>query len=160
MAIKPRLYDGNLFDSAATDVSTGRYKLYENDFPDYLREDDQLREPSANTCKMIVATIWSGGPIEDVTPYGVTYFVFNYQDHRHSVNDPHFQKDVQVYTHNSNSDAIRFTINKDLHDHYIDALATGTSLAYLRGEYRLPVNPEGSIEDLISGGTSIEPYPR
>jgi len=148
-----------LFSSVLADVSTGRYKYYENDYPDYLKEDDQSREPCANTCIMIVATTWRGGPIEEIMPDGLTYFVFTLQDHRHGVNDPHFNKEVQVYTHTDKGLPIRFTFNKDLDGHYIDAMVTGTALAYLKEEYKLPDDPEGSITDLIERGTSLEPYP-
>jgi len=159
MAIRPRQCGEMLFSSASTDVSTGRFKYYENNYPEYLKEDDQSREPNANTCKMIVATTWSGGQIEEITPVGLTYFVFTLQDHRHGMNDLHFNKEVQVYTHTDKGLPIRFTFNKDLDGHYIDAMVTGTALAYLKEEYKLPNESEGSIIDLIEEGTSIDPYP-
>ena len=50
-------------------------------------------------------------------------------------------------------------MNKDVDGHYIDAMATGTALAYLQGTYALPKKSEGTIDELIDVGTSIDSYP-
>lgn len=160
MAISPKLLDNeSFFTSAASVLAPGHYKKYVNDYPAFLKQDDSRRKPSSNTCKMIVATIWQRGQIGTVIPQGKTYFVFTYQDHVHSGGDPHFNKMVQVYTHNADGLPIRFTVEKGTHDHHITAAALGTSLAYLEGGYRIPASDNGPISDLLAGETSLDPYP-
>jgi hypothetical protein len=160
MAIRPKLLDDEqFFQSAHAVVRPGNYRKYVNDYPEFLRQDAPQRAPNANTCKMVVATTWQGSQIEGFTPHGDTYFVFTCQDHRHGQGEQHFNKTVQVYTHNAAGQPYRLTMEKGVDDHYIKATALGTALPYLEQAYRIPEHECGSIDDLIAGGTSIEPYP-
>ena len=160
MTIRPKLLDNELFfSSAASVLNPGYYQKYVNDYPSFLQQDDSRREPSGNTCKMIVATTWQNGRIGNVIPRGRTYFVFTYQDHIHTGGDPHFNNMVQVYTHNAGGQPIRFTMERGIDNHYIRVAATGTSLAYLEQAFRIPANDNGPLSDLLRGGTSIDPYP-
>jgi len=160
MAIRPRILNSEVFFSSADSVvKPGYYKKYVNDYPDFLKQDDSWRAPSANTCKMVVATTWQGGQIDDVTPSGNSYFVFTCQDHRHGYGDKHFNKMVQVYTHDADGRPIRFTMEKGIDDHFIKATALGTALPYLEQAYRIPRKDSGPISELIDDNTSIDPYP-
>ncbi len=161
MANHPRLFNNpHFFDSAAGALSPGRYRYFENEsIPDFLNEGQQQRTPSAYQCKLVVATTWIQGTIGGITPTGPAYLVFDYADHRHREADFHFNKEVKFYYTDERGQDWRLTMNKDVDGHYIDAVATGTALAYLHGAYALPKKPEGTIDDLVDEGTSIGPYP-
>lgn len=161
MATRPRMFNNaDFFDSAADALSPGRYKYYEDEsIPGFLKEDDQLRTPSAYQCKLVVATTWNQGKIGEITPAGTAYLVFDFADHRHREDDFHFNKEVKFYYTDERGQDWRLTMNKDVDGHYIDAVATGTTLAYLQSSYKLPKKPEGTIDDLLDEGTSIGPYP-
>ncbi len=153
------LKNEDFFSSAGSVVRPGYFRKFVNEYPVFLQEDDPQRQPSSNTCKMLVATAWQEGQIGDITPQGKTYFVFTYQDHKHPGGEPHFNKTVQVYTHNTKDSPIRLTLEKGVDDHYIKATALGTSLAYLEQPYRIPHNDNGPISDLLDSETSVGPYP-
>ncbi|MCC6962532.1 MAG: hypothetical protein IT585_04700 [candidate division Zixibacteria bacterium] len=161
MANHPRPFGNTtFFSSAAATVQHGRYRYYENDnAPAFLQDERQQRTRSAYNCQLIVATVWSQGRIGEVTPTGTTYLVFEYTDHRHNPSDFHFNKEVKFYFTDQSGHSWRLTMNKDIDGHYINAVATGTSLSYLHSAYALPKKPEGTIQDLIDEGTSIGPYP-
>lgn len=161
MITHPRLFENkSFFSSAAGTLQTGQYRYYENDnIPHFLLEDQQHRTPSAYNCKLIVATTWNQGKIGGVTPTGPAYLVFDYADHRHHVGDFHFNKEVKFYYTDETGQGWRLTMNKEVDGHYINAVATGTALSYLHSAYALPKKPQGTIQDLIDDGTSIDPYP-
>jgi uncharacterized protein (DUF2235 family) len=161
MSNHPRLLNSTaFFDSAAGVVKPGYFRLYENqNIPEFLMEDQQKRSAGAYCCRLVVATTWNQGTIGEITPSGPAYLVFDYSDDRHKADDPHFNKDVKFYFQDEKGQGWRLTMDKEVDGHFVDAIATGTSLAYLRGAYALPKQPEGQITDLIAGGTSIDPYP-
>lgn len=160
MINKPKVLENESFFSWAESIlDPGYYQKYVNKYPEHLQQEDSQRQPSAYTVKMLVATTWQGGKIGKITPQGKTYCVFTYQDHIHTEGDLHFNKMFQVYTHDNRRNPIMLTMEKGIHDHYIEATALGTSLAYLEQAYRIPPNDKGPISDLLVNGTSVDPYP-
>jgi hypothetical protein len=156
----PRSYNKGEFFASAAAVNPGEYYYYENDgIPSYLRAEQHQRTPNANKGSLIVATVWSAGAIGGVTPQGTTYLVFDYADHAHHTTDLHFNKEVKFYFKDNRGNPFLLTMNKDIDGHYINAVATGTALSYLRSEYKLPKQPHGSISNLLDEGTSFGPYP-
>lgn len=161
MATRPRPFTNNaFFDSADSILAPGHYQYFENmEIPAFLQDSQQEREPSAYDCRLVVATAWNAGQLGGVTPEGPAYLVFDYTDHRHREHDFYFNKEVKFYYKDQRGNAWRLTMNKEIDGHYIDAVATGTALPYLRGAYSLPKKKEGTIQDLVDEGTSIGPYP-
>ncbi len=161
MPTHPRPFgNGAFFSSAAATIQPGRYRYYENEqAPAFLQDERQQRSLSAYNCQLIVATAWNQGQIGGVTPAGATYLVFEYADHRHNPSDFHFNKEVKFYFTDQLGQGWRLTMNRDVDGHYINAVATGTALSYLRSSYALPKKPEGTIQELLDDGTNISPYP-
>jgi len=154
-----QLPDDQILNAAADEVEPGEFVYYGNNGPSILQEGNVQRGTGGHKCMMIVATAWGQGVVGGITPHGPIYLVFSYLDDQHKGGLPHFNKEVQFYFRDSDGNPFRMTMNKEVDGHYIDAVATGTALAYLQGSYKLPTNPEGTIDDLLDEGTSIGPYP-
>jgi len=163
MTKRPHLLkDDNVLKSAGEIVDSGEFRFYESDPPDFLNEHDVHRDAGAHNCKMIVATAWGHGKIGNITPHGTTYLVFSYMDdaHQGGHGPKHFNKEVQFFFYSEKEDPFKLTLNRDIDDHYIDAVATGTALPYLKEAYNLPDKEKGSIDDLIALDSGINPYPK
>ena len=154
------LTDESFFTGADAIVKAGEYRVFERDWPDFLVTDHPQRKEATNVCKMIVATTWNGPPMKGISPKGTTYMVFTYQDDQHGVNKPrHFNKDVQLYTHDEEQKPVRYTLKKDIPGH-VTPVAEGTAMPYLKSSFNIPEESSGKIDDLPVDESLTGPYPR
>jgi hypothetical protein len=155
MSVRPRQLSNQKFKGLHTIAPAGYFQYFKpGKAPEFLRRD----EPQ-DICFMVVATNWNAGMIEGVQPLGTTFCIFRYRPDMHREGEPHFNKDVEFRFKGQGGNPFSLTVSRKAKDHYFNAVATGTNLKYLEQAYNLPKKESGTIEELIEGNTSIDPYP-
>jgi hypothetical protein len=154
------LKDQSMLDKLVADVPPGQYRLYEPlEIPSYLSTSRNPRGRYRNTCVLILATTWDPkSNLYGYNPSGILYYVSTFRDDLDRSHQQEFNKDVQLIF--KNTDGKPYTAHLyDPSEHSISAVATGTSLPFLKKAFRLPDAKTGAIDDLIECNTSIGPYP-
>lgn len=151
------LKDQSILDEAAADVAPGHYKLYEpfEKLPSYLHP----RGRYGNTCVLVLATTCNPNfDLHGYKPSGNLHYVLTFRDDLDRSHQQEFNKDVQLIFKNTDGKPCIAHLY-DPSEHSISAVATGTSLRFLKKNFRLPDAKTGTIDDLIECNTSIGPYP-
>jgi hypothetical protein len=154
------LKDQSILDKLAANARPGHYRLYEpSEIPSYLSSRRNPRGRYGNTCVLVLATTWNPSfDLHGYIPRGNLYYVSTFRDDLDRSHQQEFNKDVQLIF--KNTDGKPYTAHLyDPSEHSISAVATGTSLPFLKKAFRLPDAKTGTIDDLIECNTSIGPYP-